>query len=84
MKIIKDGNPYPRIFDCKICGCKFEANRREYAMVDYTPQSDIQDIRNMMLESPQERARHMKLECACPCCGDRIEIPYIESEESPC
>lgn len=79
MRIIKEGNPNPITFHCKACGCVFEANRREYAILDYTPDFDIDHVENRVLTLiPKENIRY---QCKCPDCNGEVNVNALEAEK---
>ncbi len=61
MKILKNGDPRKAdrtlSFECKECGCVFEANQNEYMTATIWDQ--MHD--------------NVEAKCKCPCCGRRVE-----------
>lgn len=62
MKILKNGNPDKILrilkFDCKNCGCIFEASNKEYQ-----EPSQLDAVGNGIIAI-----------CKCPCCGKSIDL----------
>lgn len=60
MRVLKEGNPQKLKetlrFDCKSCGCSFEANKGEYKPADC-----FQAVHD-----------GLKASCKCPCCGKTV------------
>lgn len=56
MKIVKPGKlPDAIAFTCSVCGCEYEADKKDYML------TDIAVYKNKVIISIYS--------CACPCCG---------------